>query len=81
MRRSTEVSSGTGTPGAIVLPMGGLAITAVMLLPIYFTVESSLEPTSHSRPSRSPSCRAISCLSNYRVAFDAESWEHTSPAC
>ncbi len=57
----------------IVLPIGGLAITAVMLLPIYFTVESSLEPTSVIQALSQSLVPSHFVLSNYSFAFDAES--------
>jgi multiple sugar transport system permease protein len=58
---------------AILLPIGGLAITAVMLLPIYFTVESSLEPTSVIQALSQSLVPSHFVLSNYSFAFDAES--------
>ncbi|HUC13325.1 MAG TPA: carbohydrate ABC transporter permease [Acidimicrobiales bacterium] len=57
----------------IVLPIGALAITGVMLLPIYFTAESSLEPTSSFQALSQSLVPSHFVLSNYRVAFDAES--------
>jgi ABC-type glycerol-3-phosphate transport system permease component len=57
----------------ILLPVGGLAITAVMLLPIYFTVESSLEPTSVIQSLSQSLVPSHFVLSNYSFAFDAES--------
>ena len=57
----------------IVLPIGGLAITAVMLLPIYFTVESSLEPTSVIQALSQSLVPSHFVLSNYSFAFNAES--------
>jgi multiple sugar transport system permease protein len=57
----------------VVLPVGGLAISALMLLPIYFTVESSLEPTSVIQALSQSLVPSHFVLSNYRVAFDSES--------
>jgi multiple sugar transport system permease protein len=57
----------------VLLPIGGLAITAVMLLPIYFTAESSLEPTSVIQALSQTLVPSHFVLTNYRVAFDAES--------
>jgi multiple sugar transport system permease protein len=44
-----------------------------MLLPIYFTAESSLEPTSSFQALSQSLVPSHFVLSNYRVAFDAES--------
>ena len=55
-----------------VLPVGGLLITALMLLPIYFTFETSLEPTSALQALSQSLVPSHFILSNYRVAFDAE---------
>jgi multiple sugar transport system permease protein len=57
----------------ILLPIGGVAITAVMLLPIYFTVESSLEPTSTFQALSQSLVPSHFVLNNYKVAFDSES--------
>ena len=57
----------------ILLPIGGMAITAVMLLPIYFTVESSLEPTSMFQALSQSLVPSHFVLNNYKVAFDSES--------
>ena len=54
------------------LPIGGLVITGFMLLPIYFTVETSLEPTSALQALSQSLLPSHFILSNYRVAFDAE---------
>jgi multiple sugar transport system permease protein len=50
-----------------------LAISALMLLPIYFTVESSLEPTSVIQALSQSLVPSHFVLSNYRFAFDSES--------
>jgi multiple sugar transport system permease protein len=55
-----------------VLPIGGLLITGFMLLPIYFTFETSLEPTSALQALSQSLVPSHFILSNYRVAFDAE---------
>ncbi|MGO9657211.1 MAG: carbohydrate ABC transporter permease [Acidimicrobiales bacterium] len=55
-----------------VLPIGGLLITGFMLLPIYFTFETSLEPTSDLQALSQSLVPSHFILSNYRVAFDAE---------
>jgi multiple sugar transport system permease protein len=55
-----------------VLPTGGLVITGLMLLPIYFTVETSLEPTSALQALSQTFVPSHFILSNYRVAFDQE---------
>ena len=55
-----------------VLPIGGLLITGLMLLPIYFTFETSLEPTSALQALSQSLVPNHFILSNYRVAFDAE---------
>ena len=55
-----------------VLPVGGLLITALMLLPIYFTFETSLEPTSALQALSQSLVPSHFILSNYRVAFEAE---------
>ena len=55
-----------------VLPIGGLLITGLMLLPIYFTFETSLEPTSALQALSQSLVPSHFILSNYRVAFDAE---------
>ena len=47
-------------------------ITGFMLLPIYFTVETSLEPTSALQALSQSLVPSHFILSNYRVAFDAE---------
>ncbi|MDA8355366.1 MAG: carbohydrate ABC transporter permease [Actinomycetota bacterium] len=57
----------------VALPLGGLAITAVMMLPIYFTAESSLEPTSVIQALSQSLLPSHFVLSNYRLAFDTES--------
>ena len=57
----------------IVLPLGGLAITALMLAPIYFTAESSLEPTSVIQALSQSLVPSHFDLVNYKIAFDAES--------
>ncbi len=54
------------------LPIGGLVITGLMLLPIYFTAETSLEPTSDLQALSQSLVPSRFVLSNYRVAFDAE---------
>ena len=55
-----------------VLPIGGLLISGLMLLPIYFTFETSLEPTSALQALSQSLVPSHFILSNYRVAFDAE---------
>jgi multiple sugar transport system permease protein len=55
-----------------VLPIGGLLITGLMLLPIYFTFETSLEPTSALQALSQSLVPSHFILSNYRVAFEAE---------
>ena len=57
---------------SFVLPIGGLLITGLMLLPIYFTFETSLEPTSALQALSQSLVPSHFILSNYRVAFDAE---------
>jgi multiple sugar transport system permease protein len=57
----------------ILLPIGGMVITAVMLLPIYFTVESSFEPTSTFQALSQSLVPSHFVLNNYRVAIDSES--------
>ena len=54
------------------LPIGGLVITGLMLLPIYFTVETSLEPTSALQALSQSLVPSHFIFSNYRVAFDVE---------
>ncbi len=54
------------------LPIGGLVITGLMLLPIYFTIESSFEPSSSFQALSQSLVPSHFVLSNYRVAFDAE---------
>ncbi len=54
------------------LPIGGMVITGLMLLPIYFTIESSFEPSSSFQALSQSLVPSHFVLSNYRVAFDAE---------
>jgi multiple sugar transport system permease protein len=54
------------------LPIGGLVIAGLMLLPIYFTAETSLEPTSALQALSQSLVPSHFIFSNYRVAFDAE---------
>ncbi|HTV12217.1 MAG TPA: carbohydrate ABC transporter permease [Acidimicrobiales bacterium] len=54
------------------LPAGGLVITGLMLLPIYFTAETSFEPTSALQALSQSLVPSHFIFSNYRVAFDVE---------
>jgi multiple sugar transport system permease protein len=56
----------------VMLPIGGLVIAGLMLLPIYFTAETSLEPTSALQALSQSLVPSHFIFSNYRVAFDAE---------
>ncbi|HMK98519.1 MAG TPA: carbohydrate ABC transporter permease [Acidimicrobiales bacterium] len=55
-----------------ILPIGGLLVTGLMLLPIYFTAESSLEPSSAFQALSQTIVPSRFIFSNYRVAFDSE---------
>jgi multiple sugar transport system permease protein len=55
-----------------VLPIGGLVITGLMLLPIYFTIESSFEPSSSFQALSQSLVPSHFVLSNYRLAFSEE---------
>jgi len=55
------------------LPLGALGIVAVILLPIYFTVVASLEPTSSIQALPLTLVPKHFVFSNYRAAIDAES--------
>jgi len=55
-----------------VLPIGGLVITGLMLLPIYFTIESSLAPSSSFQALSQSLVPSHFVFSNYRLAFDQE---------
>jgi multiple sugar transport system permease protein len=56
----------------IVLPIGGLVITGLMLLPIYFTIESSLAPSSSFQALSQSLVPSHFVFSNYRLAFGQE---------
>jgi ABC-type glycerol-3-phosphate transport system permease component len=55
-----------------VLPIGGLVITGLLLLPIYFTIESSLAPSSSFQALSQSLAPSHFVFSNYRLAFDQE---------
>lgn len=57
----------------VVLPLGGLAITAAMLLPIYFTVVASLAPSSAVQALPQSLWPSHFVLSNYSSAIKFES--------
>src|ERR1039458_3618819 len=56
-----------------VLPIGGLVISGLLLLPIYFTIESSLAPSSSFQALSQSLVPSHFVFSNYRLAFDQES--------
>ena len=56
----------------VMLPIGGLVIAGLMLLPIYFTAETSLEPTSALQALSQSLVPTHFVFSNYRLAFDQE---------
>jgi multiple sugar transport system permease protein len=57
----------------VVLPLGGLAITAAMLLPVYFTVVASLAPSSAVQALPQSLWPSHFVLSNYSSAIKFES--------
>ncbi len=56
----------------IVLPIGGLVIIGLMLLPIYFTIESSFAPSSSFQALSQSLVPRHFVFSNYELAFDQE---------